>query len=140
MILVYDASLEGLLTAIFEVFERKLSDVKMIEEFRFAPAAFDETLFINSDSGKANRVWKGLQKALSKEGLQNFYRCYLSEQESIGQTLLKFAFYVFNNPGKSVEQNFGDENVLKVSQVSRQVGREKHRFEAFVRFKETPGT
>ena len=137
MILIFDGSLEGLLTAVFEVFERKLRAVTLIEEYRFLPSAFDDTLTIASDSGKANRVWKGLQKSLSKDAFQDFYRCYLAEQNVPAQVLLDFACHVFNNPGTSVEKNYGDENVLKISQVSKKVGREKHRFEAFVRFKTT---
>lgn len=136
-ILVYDGSLEGLLSAIFEVFERKLTHPKMIEKFRYSPSAFENSLYVASDSSKANRVWNGLNKQLSASALQNFYRCYLSEKENIAQIILDFACYVFKNPEKDVENNFGDKNTLAVSQISHQVGREKHRFEAFVRFKTT---
>ncbi len=134
---MFDGSLEGLLTSIFEVFERKTKDVNLVEEYRYRPSAFDRNIVISSNSEKANRVWKGLQKNISTSALRDFYQCFLSEQEGISQVLLDFACYVFNNPGKDIEQNFGDKNVLKVSQVSKQVYREKHRFEAFVRFKST---
>ena len=136
-ILIYDGSLEGLLCCVFEQYERKLKDVKIVEEIFWTSSPFDNEIQVVSASEKAGRVWKGLQSNLSPVGLFDFYRCYLSELPDSGQLLFDYALYIFDNAGTKPEKNFGNEKVLKVAQISRKVGREKHRFEAFVRFKTT---
>lgn len=136
-VLAYDGSLEGLLCCIFERYERNLGMVKVVEENRLLLSPFDCIIHVVSNSVKANRVWKGLRKRLSSNALHNFYRCFLSEIEDVGQILTDYALYIFDNPAKKVEKDYGHLTVLKVTQVSKQVEREKHRFEAFVRFKAT---
>jgi probable DNA metabolism protein len=41
--------------------------------------------------------------------------------------------YIFSSP-ENIEKDFGNDAVLKVAQTSKKVFREKHRFEAFIRF------
>jgi probable DNA metabolism protein len=77
--------------------------------------------------------WKGLKKKISKNALNDLISCYLSEEADIEQAMFSYISYVFNST-ENVEKNFGYEPVLKVSQTSRKVFREKHRFEAFIRF------
>ncbi len=45
-----------------------------------------------------------------------------------------FAMYVFQQQ-RDVSKNYGHADVLGMSQWAKQVGREKHRMEAFVRLK-----
>lgn len=47
--------------------------------------------------------------------------------------MLSYIRYIISF-SKNVENNFGNYSVLKVAQTSKKVCREKHRFEAFVRF------
>lgn len=136
-VLIYDGSLEGLLCCIFEKYERRLKELKIVEENKWLPSPFDNVIHVISDARKAERVWKGLKKNLSPTGLHDFYRCFLSEIKDVGQVLVEFSSYILDHPGKEMEKDYGNAIMLKVSQVSRQVGREKHRFEAFVRFKAT---
>ncbi len=130
---VYDGSFEGLLTAIFEVYERKADIVRIIPASQYQPDAFSEKIEIYPDETKANRVWKGLQKKLSVDGLTNVFSCYLSELPDREELILEFCRLVFASDDK-VEENYGSPIVLRVAQIGRQLFREKHRFEAFVRF------
>ncbi|WP_423148165.1 TIGR03915 family putative DNA repair protein [Rubrolithibacter danxiaensis] len=132
----FDGSFEGLLCCIFAIYERKLKSYKIIEE-NFLISPFDTIIPVHTERTKAERVWQGLKKHLSPEKLASFYYCFLSEENNSPQLLTEFACYVFDNPGKEVETNYGKEQVLKLSQISRKVARERHRFEAFVRFKKT---
>lgn len=136
MIYVFDGTLEGLLTAIFDSYDRKAERVKLVSEVFYQPDAFDETYKVVSDEAKAGRVWNGLAKKLDSEWMVRFYKSYLSEQQTIFQTLFDFACYIFDNQ-KGAEADYGNPHVLEVSQMAQKVHREKHRMEAFVRFQQT---
>lgn len=133
---VFDGSFEGLLTAIFEFYEYKPKAVQLFWDRHYQPSMLEEPHIVTSDPAKADRVWKGLKKKISSEWLFNFYRTYLSEDPVIFQHLFEFARYVFDNP-PGAENNFGNPHVMAVSKMNRMIGREKHRFTAFIRFQQT---
>src|SRR4051812_24219951 len=130
---IYDGSFAGLLTAVFEIYEKKCADASIVARDRMEGMVFLENTEIISDDQKAQRVWKGLKNRLSEEAMKNIYWSFLSEIKGIETVILNFAKYVFGS-SESIEDNFGNAAVLAVSQAARKVGREKHRFEAFVRF------
>ncbi|MFD0940017.1 TIGR03915 family putative DNA repair protein [Pedobacter boryungensis] len=136
MIYIFDGSLEGLLTAVFEWFERKPGFVNLGTEKTHQPGIFFETFLVETNRAKADRVWNGLQKKLSREWLRKFYCAYLSELPEVFDALFHFATYIFLNPA-GAEKNYGNEFVLKVSKTARSVEREKHRMESFIRFQHT---
>ena len=126
--------MESLLCAVFERFERKTSNVSLSLQQNFEPDAFAETLTIHNDAAKADRVWKGLQKKLDGGWMRKFYCCFLSEKAAAIYSLFEFTCYIFSNE-IGAEKNYGNEHVLAVAQVAKKVEREKHRMEAFIRFK-----
>lgn len=130
---IYDGSYAGLFSSIFEVYERKCTDASIVKQQNLQALVFSENIEVSTDPGKAERVLKGLRKKVSPECFANLYSCYLSELKGIENTLLQFVQYVFSSR-KNIEDDFGHHAVLDVAQVARKVGREKHRFEAFVRF------
>lgn len=136
MIYVFDGSLEGLLTAVFEYFERKPKTVALKIDKLFQPDAFTETLHIVNNRNKADRVWQGLQKKLDKQWRRRFYCAYLAELPEIYDALFHFACYIFAN-ADGAEKNFGNSYVLAISKTATKVEREKHRMEAFIRFQHT---
>lgn len=133
---IFDGSLEGLLTAVFECYARKSKTVKLVDEMRYAPDVFDSGYRVISDPVKGKRVWKGLCQKLGKDWQLRFYKAYLSEQPDVFQHLLNFARYIIDQPEGACE-NFAHTDVLAISQTSQKVRREKHRMEAFVRFQKT---
>ena len=134
--LVYDGSFEGWLTAVFDVFEYKLTDVDIVPDSTAQNSLFGESITVISDSKKAERVWNGMRKYLSSTAMKEIFKAFLSEQKGCENQLLAYARYTFQKK-KSVEQDFSHPAVLYVSQTARKVHREKHRMEAFVRFQRT---
>ncbi len=130
----YDGSFAGLLTVVFEVYERKLADVRIVKTGAAQPDAFGQTLPVATDEAKARRVWTGLQKKLSPEGLERLHSVFLSEEKGLEDQLLAFCRYAFAHT-ENIEEAFGHPAVLWVTQTARRVWREKHRMEAFVRFR-----
>lgn len=131
--LVYDGTFEGLLTAIFEIYERKLFHVKLIKGEWRATALFEEVLQVITDENRANRVLKGLRKKLSSTGVQRLYIAHMAEMDNEESTLLGFIRYVFDTD-QNVEEDYGNRYVMRISEIIKMVRREKHRMEAFVRF------
>lgn len=133
---LFDGSFEGLLTSIFEFYERKPGQIQVVSVNHYIPYLLDETNEIISDEIKADRVWKGLKNKIGNDWQQRFYKAYLSEEAAIFQQLFELACYIFDNP-RGVEQNFGHPAVMAISRMERSVSREKHRMKAFIRFEET---
>jgi probable DNA metabolism protein len=136
MIYIFDASLEGLLTAVFESFERKHRHITLVTAQSFQPDAFAETFTVINNRKKADRVWSGFGKKLDRGWMRKFYCAYLSELPKAYQSLFDFAVYVFSHT-ENVAQNYGNADVLAISKYARSVEREKHRMEAFIRFQKT---
>lgn len=136
MIYIFDGSLEGLLTAVFERFERKPGKATIISKNNYQPDAFSPAFEISTDRAKADRVWQGLTKRLDRRWMRNVYCAYLSEIPEMHQEIFAFCIYIFQNPA-GAEKNYGNAQVLNIAQTTRKVEREKHRMEAFIRFQKT---
>jgi len=134
--LIYDGSFEGFLSAVFLVFERKLTATNIVSIQQFEPQLFGVEEKVISETNKADRVWKGLKQKLPQRNIYQLYSAYLSEQKNIENRLLDYIKTLFNSE-ISIATDYSNPSVLKIAQVAKMVGREKHRMEAFVRFKLT---
>lgn len=134
--LVYDGSFEGLLCCIFQCYQLRLESVNIQKQTAAQSSLFGTGKEVITNISESERVWKGLQAKLSRFGCNTFYYAFLSEQPDIENLLTTYARHAFSHE-KSIENDYAHPAVLKVSQIAKQVGREKHRMEAFVRFKLT---
>jgi len=133
----YDGTWFGLLTAVFDAYSKKwnVSGFAVIDR-ESQSDFFAEKAIVVTDEVKAQRVWLGLKKIIPKENCMQLYRCYLSEIPGMELTIfscIRFYFSGFDSPHLA----YGNPDVLKISQTSKMVYREKHRMEAFVRFQRT---
>ena len=95
----------------------------------------DEPHRVVTDSEKAERVWKGLEKHLSKDGLRMITVSWLSEERALNQPLFNFICKVFRRePFDSYERNASDPDVLEVRNTCRRVLHEQLRMKQFIRF------
>lgn len=135
-IIQYDGSWSGLLTAIFEVYEYKFVDPKIKKETEVA----QKNLFagqhgIYTDAIKAERVKKGVVKKVGAKAWQELYLAYLSEMDGAEDLILRVIQY-YLGAGNKISSNYAHEDVLRLKQINKSVSRERHRFKAFVRFKQ----
>lgn len=133
---VFDGSFTGLLCCIFRAYEFKDRWVSVTAVQHDQPHLFEEKIHIVSDEHKAKRVWLGLSKKTNAQFQKYFHFVYLSEQAKAFQHLFNAARYILDQP-QAVYDNFAQPDILALAQLAKQVGREKHRMEAFVRFKKT---
>ena len=134
--LVYDGTFTGFLTAVFEVYEYKFSDAKIVKESVYNISVFNQDHIVQTNADKALRVWKGLLTYTSKEAAESLYHTWLSEIANIEKQLLQYIQYLFLKK-QSIAADFSNAAVLKIAQVTKKVHRERHRMEAFVRFQLT---
>ena len=131
---VFDNTLDGLLTAVFDSFFRKQQDVTLLAEGEQLPLFADEPHRVVTDGEKADRVWKGLEKQLSKDGLHMVTISWLSEERTLNQPLFNFICKVFRLKVKGLEHNASDPDVLEVRNTCRRVLHEQLRMKQFIRF------
>ena len=131
---LFDNTLDGLLTAVFDSFFRKQQDVTLLAEGEQLPLFADEPHVVHTDSGKSERVWKGLEKYLSKDGLHMITVSWLSEERALNQPLFNFICKVFRTKVKGLERIASDEDVLAVRNTCRRVLHEQLRMKQFIRF------
>jgi len=131
--LVYDGTFEGLLTAVFEIYERKLTQVKMERGESYTSAMFENLVKVMTDNIRAERVLSGLRQKLSPNGVQRLYIAHLAGIENDDDTIVGFIRYVFDTD-QNIEDDYSNRYVLRVSEIVGMMRREKHRMEAFVRF------
>jgi probable DNA metabolism protein len=134
--LVYDASFEGFLTVVFEVYERNLGDVQIQKQQLPLPQLFTDVIHIQTDERKAKRVWTGLVALIAQNGIKTLWKAWLSELDTIENTLLQVIRYAIKNK-QNILNDYGDLYVLRLQQAVKSVEREKHRMKAFVRFQLT---
>lgn len=133
--LIYDGSFNGFLTAVFAAFEENIHVADIQKNSLSQNGLFSEsqTIFTNTDLAK--RVWNGIAKK-STTAIKNIYFAYLSETEGVELMCYRYVRKLFANH-VSIHSDYSDGIVLKISQLAKSVGREKHRMEAFVRFQLT---
>ena len=134
VIYCFDGSMTGLLSCVFRAFQFQDFQATITSDVHAQNGLFDDFVQVSSNDEHAQRVWQGLKKKTSGQSQRNFYYTFLSENQSAYQHLFNYCLYVFQHSDK-VDENYGQPDVLALAQWAKQVGREKHRMEAFVRFK-----
>ena len=134
--LVYDGTFDGFLTCVFQVYDLKLKQVSIQRKSLAQESLFGSMEEVLTDQEKSDRVWRGIKKKTSATGSSRLYYAFLSEQEQIENLLLRYIQAALKST-LPIDSDFADQDVLKVTQIAKSVGREKHRMEAFVRFRLT---
>lgn len=135
MLLTYDHSLDGFFTAVFEVYEYKFENPWIRKEGLPEPALFGGLHRVITDAKKAERVINKLKMLLGENGLRMIVYGLLTEEEHCEKPILDVIRYAIAHPQKKVLADMTNLSVLKLERYNKQVNREKHRMEAFVRFR-----
>lgn len=136
MLLKYDFTFEGLLTAVFMMYEEKIKDLQLLRPEQSQPSLFSDMEYIITDGNKASRVWKGIAKKGGVRTQQLLYKVFLSELPQMEALILSFLRVFFQTQG-TVVKNPAHPLTSKLLEIQKMIGREKHRMDAFVRFMQT---
>ena len=89
IIFVYDKTFETLLTAVFEAYSRRTFPDLLVTEGEPFPLLYDEVIRIYTDGRKAEPVWSGREKKISKSSLSGSTVPWLSELPEVELLLFR---------------------------------------------------
>ena len=132
----FDNTLDGLLTAVFEAFALHEQPEMLLSEGDPVPLFCDRLYAVPTDTEKAGRVWKGLEKRLPKNVVKMLAVSFLSEMHELNNPLFQYICKVFRQQEgtEGIERNFADPDILAVTNIARKVNHEQHRMKQFIRF------
>ncbi len=133
---LFDQSFDGLLTAVFDAYLRRVFPDRVLPEDTPLPLFCDDVHRVVTDEAKAGRVWKGLQKRLSPSALSCLAQTWLAEEEDTPTLLFRYIRKAVDAP-RSIETNFADPDVLALTQMWKRVNWERTRLMQFIRFQKT---
>ncbi|NLW02527.1 MAG: DNA metabolism protein [Clostridiaceae bacterium] len=134
MIYVTDGSFEGILAAVFEAFRNREDpeEITLGGDFQLSIAAGIRE--IPTDTGKSDRVWRGVQNRISEKSLEDLYLAYLSEHPRVGLYIYRY-IKLGLKLGHKVEEYLQHPDVQAIYDLSRRVSKEVHLFLGILRFK-----
>lgn len=132
---IFDNSFEGLFTAVFDAFNRKENPERIVIQGTDIPL-FTETFFVVTDEEKSQRVLNKLKQKISKSALNMLFVSFLAESESTYKQIFNYISKALVSE-KSIEMNFGDEDVMELSKIYKKIQNEHEKIKQFVRFQKT---
>lgn len=130
--LVYDATFDGFLSAVFEAFRLKNTGLTLVRSNGAALPALFEVRRVDTAPQKAARVSAGMD-AISREWIKTLYGAWLSEFEGIDDDILNTLALGFSRRKNPMSALY-EPCVRRVADADCKVGREAFRFQSFVRF------
>jgi probable DNA metabolism protein len=129
----YDKTFDGLLTAVFDAYNRKTFPQRLIGEEELEPLFTDECYTVITDEAKSTRVWQGLRKKLMTISCNMLRYVWLSELPGSDELIFRYMRKAFDSK-HSIEMNFADDDVLEIRNVAKKVDKECCRLIELVRF------
>lgn len=133
-ILIYDGSLEGFLTSVFEVYEYKYSDIEICSRNNYSASFFSEVIEINTNEEKAKRVLSKLEKIIRKRGINQIICAFLSDNTLKEKITFEAIKKIIETQNPMILGDFSDSVILDFFNLSRSVTREAGRMKGFLRF------
>ncbi|MTI80383.1 MAG: DNA metabolism protein [Firmicutes bacterium] len=130
---VYDGSFQGLLTAIYEAYYRETKPDDIVKADNPSANLFAELIDIKTDDNKADKVYQAAKGKISTWALRHVFYAYLSELDGVGNLIYRYLQLGFK-VGKDIDRYLTDDRVLRIHQISRKVGAERHRLLGLIRF------
>lgn len=136
---VYDGSLEGLFTALYEGLFAGEEVAEITDNRRYAPSLFSSAKVIATDPEKARKLRRFLRERLSRQAFQNLVYCYLSES-GMEKAILSYIRLLLPAGRKAEgDSHARTQDIMAVigaiTQTARKVIHEVHRFHGFLRFR-----
>lgn len=136
----YDKTFEGLLSALFDAYDRKMFPDRLLAQGAPPPLFTENIHEVNSDGHKSSRVWKGLRRKLSGNICRMLICVWLSETEGADELLFRYMRKIFDRKD-NVVMDFADDDMFEVKKLGEKVSREARYYIQFIRFqKASDGT
>lgn len=135
---VYDGSLEGLLSAVFESYRRRKLPADIAPEGLFQPRLGQQVVAVRTDAALARRVRAGIVSACGVRAFDAVVAVSLSDDPAKGRTVLDFVRYAMKRGPRALD-DAAHESVAAFRALDRAVCNERHRWQQFMRFGQVEG-
>lgn len=132
----FDNTFEGLLTLVFDSYQRKQFPDEILSGEGSQNVLFGSTIQVITDESKAERVWMGIVRKSSEENAHRIYRVFLAGQPDTPLLLVKYIRLIVDSV-KNEETNFAIPIVVEINKLHQKVCKEAHRINMFTRFQKT---
>ena len=113
----YDKTFEGLLTALFHAYNRRVFPDRLLQEAEPLPLFCEEVFRVVTESSLADRVWRGAGRLLPAHFLSGITACWLSEQPAVDELLFRIEAVKSAEDKKYVLMNVPSDKVKDVVAV-----------------------
>lgn len=137
IVIRYDGSFDGFLTAVFTVYRERFNHVHLLSGDGQVSDLWARHIDIATEADKAERVFAKLRQVFGHEGLRYFLYGRLFEADERDDTLLGVIRHAISQAPRPVLDDYGQPDVLRLSRFVKSVKREQHRLKGFVRFAKT---
>ena len=137
LIYLYDGSFDGFLCCVFRAIYQKEDPLSICPQEDAQPTLL-ETVYIDTEEDKAQRVRKSIPAKLGADAQRVIHLCFLSEQPQREVWLLAFLRLGYQ-VGSQLLRMMADERVYRVLTAARAVSNEAHLMKGFTRFSEYGG-
>lgn len=139
-LLTFDASWEGMLSAVFDAWslgwhtQLEPGQLELARPDAVRPLFADAEHDVTTDATKAARVWKALSGKMQPSALSALTTSFLSEDAAMDTPTLRFIIKVIASDRPGREADFSDPDMVAVLRTAKRVRYEAHRMLQFVRF------
>lgn len=136
MICIYDGSIEGLFTLIFDKY-REIEKILRIDTEENQLNLWDDKEVIKTDLEKAKKVYKALRRDFSYNFILNLSYCFLSNSKRKEIIMARVIKKLYQR-GESYLDS-ADKDMLQFNELVKNILRERHRYLGLLRFSEISG-
>lgn len=132
--IVYDGTFEGLLSAVFDIYEQKLLPTTITTDTQ--SMLFGQQITLVKDEYKSERVFNGICKYGGMATCDMLYHAFMSNVPMGEIDIFRYLQLLFKLK-RDVSGMMGEVYILRVRQMQRKVTREAHRMLMFIRFEQS---
>ena len=129
--------LEDIMTCIYDAWSEALrighDQIQLKKEPILQQTMFDEYVHVDGDNVKAEKVIRSVRRDISDEAYLDVYYATLSAEEDALQAIYNFLRVGFAI-GADVLEHYTNPHVMRIIELYRRVGNERHHFNEFGRF------
>lgn len=135
---LHDGTLEGLLSAVFLAYERHEQPEDIVPAQRYQPRLGQSALHVDTDFGRADRVRRGIERAVGRDAFSAIMRASTCDDYDTGAVVHRFVRYAMARPASrrrlAILDELSNPVVADLLQLARHAANEAERMRQFVRF------
>lgn len=135
---IHEDSLEGVLSAVFEAYERREFPDDIMARGLFQQRLGEKVRYVRTDIDHACRVRSGLIRTCGFRAYAAVRAVYLSDDRRKGSAIHAFVRYAMKR-GTQALDDVAHPNVSDFAAINKSVYNEVHRWKEFLRFRQVEG-